>query len=122
MEQLMAIERVGQFNHRTEKGGAKCGWLGRTHYQYKVRIEVEGDLNKDGFVVDNLEIQAWWERAFPHHAVPMPHGKSCEQMAAEACAAFTKIVRSRGYKVRKCVVGITGNNGISWIEAEVEHV
>lgn len=113
----LAIERTGEFLYRV-RGEHKCGLPEAINYRYSVRLEVQGQLPADGFIIDNAAIHDWFKRQYPNDGSAHP-GVSCEQMACRAVRLIPLLLDGRGLAVLHCTVRISGNFGQSWLEASL---
>ena len=112
----IALEREGTFSVRhTKSNKAQCGSRGTSVLHYKVRIEGRPeDLNDNGYLLDNNSIPDYFAKKFRN----IPHFKSCEDIAKEACHEFCQAVGKEGGRCRRVTVSISGIQG-SWITADM---
>jgi hypothetical protein len=86
------------------------------NYQYFVRINAnDSHLSKSGFVMNNEEIQTYFDNRFGKLA---PHwtGISCELMALASARELCSMLLKEGIAIYSVVVRLKGSNG-AWIEA-----
>lgn len=112
----LSVNRLGEFTCRKATKGAQCGFTGARNYRYEVSIYgVDKHLTKEGFIIDNLEIEKYFKRKY--HGKTMK-AQSCELMAAGTVKYFRSYIQKNTPQV-KCLgvrVRIWGSDK-SFIEA-----
>lgn len=114
---LVSLERSGQFHaKRMQATPCKCAAMRTKTYRYFVRINAtDAHLSREGFVMNNEEIQTYFDSRFGVKA-PTWKGISCERMALIAAKELCTRLLAESIALHNVVVRIKGSNG-AWIEA-----
>jgi hypothetical protein len=113
----VSLERSGQFHARNMvPTPCKCASMRTKNYSYFVRINAnDSHLSREGFVLNNEEIQTYFDRRFGKLAASW-QGISCELMALASARELCQMLLREGIALYSVVVRIKGSNG-AWIEA-----
>lgn len=115
----LTIRRKGGFS-MVRTGQHKCGPDGFSTYDYHATIVVDGDVGApDYFIVDNDAIHDYFVRTWTK-GKEAP--ESCERMAQRGVVALRRMMLLRQdagapFELVSVTVSITGNKGISELEA-----
>lgn len=106
---VLTVNRCGEFNIISSSPRNQCGSENTTSYEYEVAISAHADcLDKDGFVIDSLEIDAYFQKHYDERKI---RAESCEKMATKAVEFFNKLKNVSLVRVK-----IRGTD-VSYIEA-----
>ena len=98
------MRRRGSFVTRFTSRRNQCGREGANIFKYECVIRTRNEwLDSRGFLIDNLDIQTYFEYAF----VGVP-GISCEQMAQKACNHIVETLQYKNIKLASVEVTIVG--------------
>ena|ERR1700680_970823 len=113
----VSLERNGQFHaKRMTPSPCKCAAMHTKTYHYFVRINAtDAHLTREGFVMNNEEIQTYFDAKFGVNA-PKWQGISCERMALTAARELCRMLLAESIALTNVIVRIKGSNG-AWIEA-----
>jgi len=106
------INRTGTFTVPIREGSPHCGILeGKNTFKYEVSCSVSiVALDEQGFVMDNADIQTYFDRAFRE-----PLGISCERVALKAAKDIYAMLGERSQFCEGVSVKIWGRTD-SYIE------
>lgn len=101
---IYILKRRGFFATRFTTSTNQCGSEGNQFFHYRCTITTGPKLDKRGFVIDNIDIQRYFEQAY---ASPQP-ARSCEQMAKAACYELGRKMLAAGVELYDISVTILG--------------
>lgn len=84
----------------SNKSTNQCKSVGHTKYEYAARVTVEPKLDKNGFIIDHLEVHATIEKVFQG---PMD---SCEKLGMKITYAIEKVCIAKGCRLKKVYVKV----------------
>ena len=105
----------------TGKSSNQCKSVGHSKYEYEAKIRVLPKLDKDGFIIDHIEIHEAIENVFK--------GKmdSCERLGLRITYALEKLCLSKGSKLKYVYVKVRpisekkNDEIMAFMETEVEY-
>lgn len=100
-----SMRREGQFTARFNTRGNQCGTGGQQIYTYLCEIEVGEKLDNRGFILDNYEVQGYFDRTY---ASDQP-AQSCERIAQIAASHFADLLQRNGREAQRVSVTIRGS-------------
>lgn len=108
---ILTLQRQGEF--RVGQCGddtTQCGMRGTRTLHYDVSIRsTERQLNENGFIVDQLEIQRYFDTRYQ----VVPRFLSCEEIACEATKGLRKLVGPRRCNSIKVTIAPGPNAGLT---------
>lgn len=107
MDLALTIDRTGTFAvHFRGSNATQCGATGTRVLHYRVRIGCdERHLNPNGFIIDNNDIQAYFDRVYNG----VQDFESCERIAARACRDFHTMLDETGVEPQFIKVTVSGS-------------
>lgn len=100
------LQRRGYFVTRFTTTPNQCGAEGNQLYRFQCSILSGSRLDSRGFVIDNLEVQAYFDRTY---SVSQP-ALSCEQIAQRACKALAAAILKASVELFSISVTIIGGS------------
>jgi hypothetical protein len=96
----LVLRRKGTFNANWSDTHTMCGFpeeiLGTKilsyRYNYECTIEADSSLDTDGFIIDQLALDRYFQVKYHHRQV----AKSCERLALQAVKDVAELLRTKG--------------------------